>query len=109
WKRAVFEDQGRARSLQQGFCDEEAETQAARLDIRVVSAAPPAGHIRLPDPRHDFRREARPVVADGDVDGRAAPERADVDTLAREIDRVFQQIAEAVEDRRIARADRLGI
>ena len=34
--------------------------------------------------------------------------RRDLDPLAREIDRVLDQIAEAVEDRRIARADRLG-
>ena len=36
------------------------------------------------------------------------PLRADHDALAREIDGVFQQIAEPVEDRRIARADRLA-
>ena len=36
------------------------------------------------------------------------PEAVDLDLLAREIDGVFQDVAEAVEDRRIARADRLA-
>ena len=36
------------------------------------------------------------------------PRRRDLDPLAGEVDGVLDQIAEAVEDRRIARADRLG-
>ena len=51
-------------------------------------------------------REARPVVADDDGDVVAGPVGGDLDALLREIDRVLQQIAEAVEDRRIARAHR---
>ena len=39
----------------------------------------------------------------------SSPQSASTDdAVAREIDRVFQQIAESVEDRRIARADRFG-
>src|SRR6185312_16307689 len=37
-----------------------------------------------------------------------APSRVDRNAITREIDRVFEQVAEAVKDCRIARADRLG-
>ncbi len=70
--------------------------------------APPAGDVGLADAVHDVRRKAGTVVADGRA--RSYPPSSGIDhhARAREVDRVLQQIAEPVEDGRIARADRLG-
>ena len=43
------------------------------------------GDVRFADAVENIRREARPVVADGDLDRLVVPPRHDVDALAREI------------------------
>jgi hypothetical protein len=69
---------------------------------------PPAGDVGIADPVHDLRRKARPIVGDGHRDVVAGPVRGDLDRAACEVDRVLDQIAQAIEDRRVASAHRLG-
>jgi len=108
-KRAVFEVESGARALQQGFRDEEAKPQAARsraIDILALRA--PAGHIGLADPVHDLRRKAWTVVGNADGNVVPGPGCRHIHPLTGEVHGVFEQVAEAIEDRRIAAADRLG-
>ena len=48
------------------------------------------------------------VVGNHDLDGLGIPPRVHLHGFAREIDGVFQDVADAIEDRRIAGADRLA-
>ena len=84
-------------ALQQRFGDEEAEAQAALLAFGADAAA--AGHIRLADAPQDFRREARSIIGDRDRDILLAPAHRDFDTCRREVDGVFHDVAEPIEDR----------
>src|SRR5262245_59883570 len=105
-ERAILEVEPRARALQPGLGDEEAEPQAGRFAV----AAPPAttGDIGLADPVHDLRGKARTVIGDGDGDVLTAPGGGDLDPLVGEIDSVLEQVSEAVKDGGVAAADRFG-
>src|SRR5262249_55418820 len=66
-----------------------------------------ARHVRLTHAVDDFRREAGSIVVDLDHDLIIGPGRGHLDTLAGEVDRVLQNVSEPVQNRRIARPDRL--
>src|SRR5271168_4728339 len=96
-----------AGTFQQGLGDEEPETQAEQSVLvapRTTCARPPVGNIGSADPVNDFRREAGPVVTDGDAHLVRDPLRRDLHPPMGEIDGVLDQVAESVADRRIARA-----
>src|SRR5262249_33654858 len=105
-ERAVLEVERRARALQQGLGDEEAEPQAARLALAALPAT--AGDVGLADPGDDLGGKARTVIGDGDGDVLTAPGGGDLDPLVGEIDGVLEQVSEAVKDRGVAAADRFG-
>ena len=105
-EHAVGERDLGAGALQQRPRDEHAEPEPAMLALGVVGLAP-ARQIGLADPLEDVGRKARPVVGNHDFDGFVVPPRIHLDLVAREIDGIFQDVADAIEDRRIARADRL--
>src|SRR5262249_20414121 len=105
-ERAVLKVERRARALQQGFGDEEAQPQAARLAVAALSAT--VGDVGLADPVHDLRGKAWTVIGDGDGDILTVPGGGDLDPLVGEIDGVLEQIPQAVEDGGVAPADRLG-
>src|SRR6516165_6895716 len=87
-ERAVLKVERRARALQQGLGDEEAQPQAARLAVAALSAT--VGDIGLADPVHDLRGKARTVIGDGDGDILTAPGGGDLDPLVGEIDGVLE-------------------
>src|SRR6267154_4777026 len=95
----------RAGALQQRAGDEHAEAEPAVLAF--VVARPPRQE-RLADPLQHVGRDAGAVVGNHELDDLAVPPGVHLDGLAGEIDRVFQDVADAIEDRRIARADRLA-
>src|SRR5882724_6635798 len=85
----VLEGEGRTGSLQQCLGNEDAEAEAAASLAADIEPPPArARDIGLADPIHDLGREARPVVADGDVHLLATVGHRHVDPLAREIDRI---------------------
>src|SRR6202790_4055305 len=94
-------------ALQQRAGDEDPETEPAVIALGFVGAAPPR-QIRLADALQDVGREAGAVVRNHDLDGLGIPPRVHFHGFAREIDGGFQDVADAIEDRRIARADRLA-
>ena len=94
-----------AGALQQRPRDEHAEPEPGVLARRVDRPAPPR-QIGLADPLHDIRRKARTIVGNHDFDRVVVPPRIHFDLVAREIDGVFQDVADAIEDRGIAQADR---
>ena len=99
----------RAGALEQGLGDEEAEAEAAGLAVAaVVAGAAAGGDIGLADAVDDAGGEARAVVDDGDGDLVGVPVGADLDLALGEIDGVLDEVGEALDDRRIAPADRLG-
>ncbi len=49
-----------------------------------------------------------PIIADRDFDRVVVPLHRNIDAFAREIDSVLNQVAEAIDNGRIARADRFG-
>src|SRR5262249_58970509 len=87
--------------------DEDAETEPADLALAARRMAADR-QIRLADAVEDLRREARSVVGDRDRHLAVAPLRRNLDLRAREVDGVFHEIAEPVNDRRVVLADRLG-
>src|SRR5262245_22142516 len=100
---AVLEGEGRSRALQQGLGDEHAEPQAAAGLAADVEAAPARRRdVGLADPVHDLGREARAIIADRYADLLGAIAHRHFDPLAREVDRVLHQVAETIEDARIA-------
>src|SRR5262245_31230843 len=112
-KRPVLEIEPRPGAFQQRLGDEEAEPEAARfmpgrIALGALALAPAAGDIGLADPLHDLRSKAGTVVGNGDGNLLPAPGGGDLDPLVGEVDGVLEQIAEAIEDRRIAAADRFG-
>src|SRR5262245_2977067 len=106
-ERAVLKVERRARALQQGFGDEEAKPQAARLAVAALAAT--VGDVGLADPVHDLRGKARTVIGDRDGDVLAVPGGGDIEPLVGEIDGVLEQISEAVKDGGVAAADRLSL
>src|SRR5262249_43070439 len=105
-KRAVLEVEPRARALEQGLGDEEAEPQAARLALAALPAT--AGDIGLADAVHDLRGKARTLMGDGDGDVLTAPGGGALDPLGGEMEGVLEQVSEAVKDGGVAAADRFG-
>ena len=69
-------------------------------------SGPARGHIGLPEPRQHVARKAAAVVPDGHHHLVARPDQLDPDLARREIDRVLNEVAEPVEDPRVAQADR---
>ena len=102
---AVGEGDFGAGPLQQRAGDEDAKPEPGMLAL--VGARPPR-QIGLADPLQHVGRDAGAVVGDHDLDGLAVPPRVDLDRVAGEVDGVLQDVADAVEDRGIARADRLA-
>src|ERR1700722_14682281 len=102
----VLQREPRARALEQRLGDEKAEPEPGVL-VGGALAPAAAGDERLAHAVHDIRRKARTVVVDRDPDLVAAPVGLDLHPLAREINRVLDQVAEPVHDRRIARDLRL--
>jgi hypothetical protein len=85
-----------AAALEEGLGDEETEAESAGLRMLHRAALPPRGDIRLADAVDDLGREAGAVVDDLDDNAVVRPRRPDLDLAAREIDSVFDEIAEAV-------------
>src|SRR5882724_3101249 len=96
-----------AGALKQGSGDEHAEAKAIMLVLRLVGAAPPR-QIGFADAVQHVGCDARSIVGNDDLDGLGVPPRVHLHGRAREIDGVFQDIADTIKDRRIARADRLA-
>ena len=71
----IFKRQGSAGTLQQRFCNKEAEAQAGRFVAGIILEMPATAgcDVGLADPGQDFRRKARPVVGDRDRNGILAP------------------------------------
>src|SRR5262245_39588468 len=106
-KRPVLEIERRPRAFEQRLGNEEAEPEtagflAARIAVGALTLAPATGDIGLADPLHDLRRKAGAVVGNGDGYLPTAPGGRDLDPLMREVDGVFEQVPEAIENRRIA-------
>src|ERR1700722_15767783 len=101
-----------AGTFQEGFGDEEAETEPKNRIVvafsRPARRRPAVGDGRLPETGQNLGSEAWAVVADGDTDLVGIPLGEDFDPGAREIDRVLDQVPETVADRGIARAQRLS-
>src|SRR5712671_269760 len=95
-----------AGALEQRAGDEHPETEAAMIALGFVDA--PARQIRLADTLQYVGRETRAIVGNDDLDGLGVPPRIHFHRRPREIDGVFQDVADAMEDCRIARADRLA-
>ena len=109
-KSAIFNRQLASRAIEQGLGDKKPEAEAGALARGLHSLRPVTLSHKA--------RPMRPMTSGGKpgpsslivtVTLSVAPRRRYVDPLVREIDGVLQQVAEAVEDRRIARADRLVV
>src|SRR5208283_1569615 len=98
----------RAGAFEQCLGDEESEAQPGVRGALHAAVLFPAAHIRIADAIKNFRSEAGAVVLYDDADEEFGPARFDPDGRAREIDRVFHEIAEAVQYTGVAQADRLG-
>src|SRR5882757_3498881 len=96
-----------AGALQQRPRDEHAEPEPAALALRIVRAPPPR-QIGLADPLQHIRRDAGSIVGNHDVNGLGIPPGIDLHGGAREVDGVLEDVADAVEDRRVAHACRLA-
>src|SRR6185312_15670313 len=106
-KNAVGKRDLGTRPLQQRACDEYAEPQPRMLARRLIAAASPPRQIGLADPLDDVGGKSRPVVGDHDLDAVVVPPGVHLGRRAGEVERIFEDVADAVEDRRIACADRL--
>ena len=106
-KGPVGEGDPGAGALEQRAGDKHPETEAAVLALGFVDAAP-ARQIGLADTLQNVGREARAIVGNDDLDGLGVPPRIHLHRRPREIDGVFQDVADAMEDCRITRADRLA-
>ncbi len=73
------------------------------LSLALVQPFAAARQIGIAQPPQHIRRESGAVVGDGDDDLAAGPGDQHLDLLARELDGVLQQVAEAVHDLRPAR------
>src|ERR1043166_9476838 len=102
-EHAVGERNLRTGALQERSRDEHAESESGVLAWRVDRPAPPR-QIGFADPLHDIRRKARTVVGNHDFDRVVVPPCIHFDLVAREIHGVFEDIANAIEDRGIAQA-----
>src|SRR6266849_1060139 len=96
-----------AGALEQRAGDKHPETEAAVLALGFVDAAP-ARQIGLADTLQYVGRETRAIVGNDDLDGLGVPPRIHLHRRPREIDGVFQDIGDTMEDCRITCADRLA-
>src|SRR5579863_6914042 len=96
-KGPVGEGDPGAGPLQQGAGDKYPEPEPAMLALGVVAAAPPR-QIGFADALEDVRCDPRSVVGDRDLDHFRIPPRVHLDGLAGEIDGVFEDVADAVQD-----------
>src|SRR5437764_308745 len=102
-RRSVVERERCAGAFQQGLGDEKTQAEPSGIEVHAPPAL--AGDVGLADPVHDLGRKSRAIVGDGDGDVLRAPVGLDIDLFSGEIDRILQQIAETIEDRRIAPPD----
>src|ERR1700722_1522732 len=110
-RHLIFQRKCGAGTLQQSLGNEKTEAKAESAVVliaaRLAQPGPPMGDIGRPDAIQYFRSKTRPVVTDGDAHLGGRPLRQDLHALVGKIDRVLDQIAEAVADSRIARTGRL--
>src|SRR5262249_31304725 len=104
----IFKRKSRPGTFQKRLGDEKTEPEARRLVATIVRMSAAAGDVRFPDPTHNFRREAGTIVADGDLDRILGPVRLHRNTVMSKIYCIFQKIAEAIQNCRVAGADRFG-
>src|SRR5438105_5686714 len=93
--------------LQQRAGDEHSKPEPLMLALGVSDVATPR-QIGLADPLDEVGRNAGSVVGNDDLDGIVVPPRIHLHRGPRKIDGVFQDVADAIQNSRIARADRLG-
>src|SRR5690606_33679785 len=99
----VLKGERGAGAFQQRLRDEEAEPQSAAGRLVLIGARPAAhGDIGLADAVDDAGRETRAVVGDDDPHVVLVPARGDGDGLAGEVHRILDDVAEAIENCRIA-------
>src|SRR5438552_6202469 len=98
----IVEGQFGAAALQQALRDENAEPHMAR-------GAGPGRQVGLAEPTEQMRRKARSVIGDLDRDAVLVPRRRDADLLTRELQRVLDQVVDAMDDLGAAPHHRLGL
>ena len=96
-----------AGALEQRAGDKHPETETTGLAVGFIGPAP-AGQIGLADTLQYVGRETRAIVGNDDLHGFGIPPRIHLHRRPREINGVFQDVADPVEDCRITRADRLA-
>src|SRR5215471_586080 len=99
------------RALQKRLGDKKTEPkpkQRSFVGFRTARSRPAMGDIGRAEAIDHFGRKSRPVVTDGDADFLRRPTGGDLDPVMGEVHRVFDQIAETVADRGIARSSRFA-
>src|SRR5580704_15283461 len=87
----VVEGQFGAAALQQALRDEDTEPHMAR-------GAGPGRQVGLAEPAEQKGRKTGTIIGDLDRDPVAVPRRRDADLVARELQRVLDQVVDAVDD-----------
>src|SRR5437879_3971274 len=95
-----------AGALKQRAGDEHAEPEPGMLVLGFFCAGA-SRQIGLADPFQHVGRDTRPVVGDHDLDAIGVPPRVHLDGVPCKIDGIFQDVADAVEDRRVSWVYRL--
>src|SRR5438105_386053 len=87
----IVEGQFGTAAFEQALRDEDAEPHMAR-------GAGPGRQVGLAEPAEQMGREPGPVIGDLDRDAVAVPRGRDADLLTRELQRVLDQVVDAVND-----------
>ena len=91
-----------------GFTVTPAQSASRRpVAIEILTLGSLLGQIGLANSIYDFGGKAWTIIGDSEFDLTCAPHALHLDPLVGELDGILQQVAKAVENRRIAACDRL--